>query len=112
MALTNRNFRENFSWDTGVLNADQKKLEGFPVEYHDVFAKHRFDVDYNTEIKNRLTPELPNSVYVQGPPAQIHLRDKILCEFALLHSVNTMTTPSHSKYGSRVFVHRKKSSKF
>ena len=38
-------FLKKFSWDTCVLNVDQKRqLEEFLVEYHDVFAKHRFDV--------------------------------------------------------------------
>ena len=36
---------KNFSWDTCVLNADQKRqLEDFFVEYHDVFAERCFDV--------------------------------------------------------------------
>ena len=68
-------FLKNFSWDTCVLNADQKRqLEEFLVEYHDVFAKHRFDVGYNTELKIKLTPEHPLPVYVQCPPPPIHLR--------------------------------------
>ena len=72
-------FLKNFSWDTCVLNIDQKRqLEEILVEYHDVFAKHRFDVGYNTELKIKLTPEHPLPVYVQGPPAPIHLRDEIL----------------------------------
>ena len=42
-------FVKKFPWDTCVLNGDQKRqLEDFLVEYHDVFAKHRFDVGYNT----------------------------------------------------------------
>ena len=53
-------FLKKFSWDTCVLNADQKRqLEEFLVKYHDVFAKHRFDVGYNTELKIKLTPEHP-----------------------------------------------------
>ena len=66
-------FSKKLSWDTCVLNADQKRqLEEFLVEYHDVFAKHRFDIGYNTELKIKLTPEHPLPVYVQGPPAPIH----------------------------------------
>ena len=64
-------FLKNFSWDTCVLNADQKRqLVDFLVEYHDVLAKRRFDVGYNTELKIKLTPEHPIPVYVQGPTAQ------------------------------------------
>ena len=50
-------------------------------------------------------------MYVQGPPAPIHLRDEILIELALLQNFNNITTLSHSKYSSPVFVHRKSSCK-
>ena len=49
-------------------------------------------------------------MYVQGPPAPIHLRDGILIEFALLQYFNIITF-SHSKYSGPVFVHRKSSGK-
>ena len=91
-------FLKKFSWDICPLNADQKRqLEQFLVEYHDVFAKHRFDVGYNREPKIKLTPEHPLPVYVQGPPAPIHLRDEILVELALLQFFNIITTLSQSK---------------
>ena len=76
-----------------------------------MFAKHRLDVSYNTELKFKLTPEHPLPVYVQGPPAPIHLRDEILIELALLQYFNILTTLSHSKYSSPIFVHRKSSGK-
>ena len=76
-----------------------------------MFAKHRFDVGYNTELKIKLTPEHPLLVYVQGPPAPIHLRDEILIEPALLQYFNIITTLWHSKYSSPIFVHRKSSGK-
>ena len=107
-----REFLKKFSWDTCVLSNDQKEeLEEFLVEYHDVFAKHRFDVGYNTELKIKLTPEHPLPVYVQGPPTPIHLRDELLVELALLQYFNIITTLSHSKYSSPIFVHRKASGK-
>ena len=107
-----REFLKKFSWDTCALNNDQKEeLEEFLVEYHDVFAKHRFDVGYNTELKIKLTPEHPLPVYVQGPPTPIHLRDELLVELALLQYFNIITTLSHSKYSSPIFVHRKASGK-
>ena len=105
-------FLKKFSWDTCVLNADQKRqLEEFLVEYHDVFAKHCFDVGYSTELKIKLTPGHPFPVYVQGPPAPIRLRDEILVELALLQYFNFITTLSHSKYSSPIFFHRKSSGK-
>ena len=105
-------FLRKFSWDTCVLNADPKRqLEEFLVEYHDVFAKHRFGVGYNTELKIELTPEHPLPVYVQGPPAPIHLPYEILIELALLQYFNIITTLSHSKYSSPIIVHRESSGK-
>ena len=105
-------FLKKFSWDTCVLNFDQKRqLEEFLVEYHDVFAKRRLDLGYNTELKIKLIPEHPLPVYVQGPPATIHLRDEILVELALLQDFNIITTLSHSKYSSPITVHRKSSGK-
>ena len=106
-------FLKIFLWDTCVLNADQKRqLEEFLVEYHDIFAKHRSDVGYNTELKIKLTPEHPPPVYVQGPPAPIHLLDEILVVLALLQYFNIITTLPQSKYSSPIFVHRKSSGKF
>ena len=86
-------FLKKISWDTCALNAEQKRqLEEFLVEYHDVFAKLCFDVDYNTELKIKLTPEHPLPVYVQGPPAPIHFRDENLVELALLQHYNNALT--------------------
>ena len=76
-----------------------------------MFAKHRFDVGSNTELKIKLTPEHPLPVYDEGPPAPIYLRDEFLIELALLKNFNIVTTLSHSKYSSRMFVHRKSSGK-
>ena len=86
-------------------------MEDFVVEYLDVFAKHRFDVVYNTKSKIKLTPAHQLPVYVQGPPAPIHLRDEIMGELALLQYSNIITTLSHSNSSSPIFVHRKPSGK-
>ena len=91
--------------------SQKKQLQEFLVEYHDVLAKHRFDVGYNTELKIELTPEHPLLVYVQGPTAPIHLRDEILVELALLQNFSIMTTFPQSRYSRPIFVHRKSSGK-
>ena len=105
-------FWKKISWDTCDLNADQKRqLEEFLVEYHVVFAKRRSEVCYIAELKIKLTPEHPLPVYVQGPPAPIHLRDEILIELALVQNLNFITTLSHSQYSSPIFVHRESSGK-
>ena len=76
-----------------------------------MFAKFCFDVTYNTDFKIKLTPENPLPVYVQGPPASIHLNDEILVEMAILQFFNIITTMSHSIYSSPILVHRKSSTK-
>ena len=92
------------------MTADQKqKLEKFSLKYHDVFAKHCFDVSYNTELKIKLTTSNPLPVYVQGPPAPIHLRDEGLIELALLQYYNLITSLPHSRYSSPIFARSKPS---
>ena len=87
------------------------RKEKLLVEFSDIFAKHRFDVGYNTELKIKLTPEHDMPVYVQSPITPIHLRDELIVELALMHYFNLVTTLSHSKYSSPVFAQRKSSGK-
>ena len=76
-----------------VLTQQEKtELEKLLVEYLDTFAKHRFDVGYNMEIKIKLTPAHNLPVYVQSPPTPIHLRDELLVELALMQYYNLVTT--------------------
>ena len=58
-------YLKKISWQNCVIKIDQRRqLEEFLVEYHNVFAKHRFDVGYNTEFRVKLTLEHPLLVYV------------------------------------------------
>ena len=42
-------FLSKFPWHGSVLQAEQRELaEKLLLEFHDIFAKHRFDVGYNT----------------------------------------------------------------
>ena len=78
-------FPKQFDWSKSSLNADQiAEMQHLLIEYYDIFAKHRFDVGYNTELKVRLTPAHDLPVYVQSPPTPVHLRDEILVELALM----------------------------
>ena len=105
-------FLQNFKWENSVLTPKQKvEVEKLPVEFYDIFAKHRFDVGYNTKLKIKLTPEHDMPVYVQSPISPIHLRDELIVELALMHYFNLVTTLSHSKYSSPVFAQRKSSGK-
>ena len=81
------------------------------VEYDDIFAKHIFDVGYNTDLKVKLTPEHDLPVYVQSPPTPIHLRDEILVELALMQYYGIVALLPNSKYSSPIFAQRKTSGK-
>ena len=72
------NFLSKFPWEKLALNDEQKTVLGeLLVEFSDIFAKHRFDVGYNTDLKIKLTPERSIPIYEQGPPRPIHLRNKL-----------------------------------
>ena len=81
------------------------------IEYYDIFAKHRFDVGYNTELKVKLTLAHDLPVYVQSPPTPIHLRDEILVELALMQYYGIVAFLPNSKYSSPIFAQRKPSGK-
>ena len=105
-------FLAKFPWHKSVLTDEQQREEGkLLVEFHDFFAKHRFDVGYNVDHKIKLTPEKSIPIYAQGPPTPIHLRDKLKVELALMHYYGLITTLAQSKYSSPLFAQRKSSGK-
>ena len=90
-----------------ALNNEQKAVVGeLLVEFSDIFAKHRFDVGYNTDLKIKLTPERSIPIYEQGPPTPVHLRNELLVELALMHYYGLITK---SRYSSPLFAQRKNS---
>ena len=45
-------FLQQFDWSRSALTAEQfQEMRELLVDYIDIFAKHRFDVGYNTELK-------------------------------------------------------------
>ena len=103
-------FLSKFDWKNSVLTSDEiSELEHLLIEFEDTFAKHRFDVGYNTEMKIKLTPKHSNAVYMQSPPTPIHLRDEMMVELALLQYYVNITTLTNSKYSSPIFAQRKPS---
>ena len=49
-------FLSNFDWTESSLQPDAKQAaENLPVEFHDIFARHGFDIGINTEFKVQLT---------------------------------------------------------
>ena len=105
-------FLKQFDWSKSSLNADQiAEMQYLLIEYYDIFAKHRFDVGYNTELMVKLTPAHDLPVYVQSPPTPIHLRDEILVELALMQYYGIVTLLPNSKYSCPIFAQRKSSGK-
>ena len=79
-------FLSNFDWTDSTLQPDAKKaVENLLVEFHDIFARHRFDIGINTEFKVQLTPLDNRCAYSQSLPAPINHKDDILVELALIH---------------------------
>ena len=86
-------------------------MQNFLIEQHDVFAKHGFDVGYNTELKVKLPPAHDLPVYVPSPPTLIFLRDKILIELALMQKNGMVTFFVDSKCFNPIIAQRKPSSR-
>ena len=101
-------FLSNFDWTGSTLQLDAKQaVEHLLVEFHDIFARHCFDIGFNTEFKVQLTPLDNRPAYSQNLPATINLKDEILVELALLHKYGIITTLPFSKNASPIFAQRK-----
>ena len=105
-------FLSNFDWTDSTLQPDAKQsVENLLVEFHDIFARHGFDIGINTEFKVKLTPLDNRPAYSQNLPAPINLKDDILVELALLHKYGNITTLHFSKYASPIISQRKPNGK-
>ena len=101
-------FLANFDWsDTTLSPFERQKIEAILVEYHDIFARHRFDIGTNRQFKVKLTPNDDRPAYSQSLPTPINLKDDITVELALLHKYGIITTLPYSKYASPIFAQRK-----
>ena len=79
-------FLKNFDWKDSTLARDEiARIEELLVEFHDVFARHRFDIGMNEEITVELTPKDNSPAYRQRLPAPINLKEDIVVELAMLH---------------------------
>ena len=105
-------FLENFDWKDSTLTPEEKeKIEELLVEFHDIFARHRFDIGMNEEFKVKLTPKDDSPAYSQSLPAPINLKEDILVELAMLHKYGIITTLPFSKYASPIFAQKKPNGK-
>ena len=105
-------FLSNFNWTDSTLQPDAKQaFEDLLAEFHDIFARHRFDIGSNTAFKVQLTPLDNKPASSQSIPEPISLKDDILVELALSHKYGIITTLPFSKYASPIFAQRKPNGK-
>ena len=105
-------FLENFDWRDSTLAPEEKeKIEELLVEFHDIVARHRFDIGMNEEFKVKLTPKDDSPAYSQILPAPINLQEDILVELAMLHKYGIITTLPFSIYDSPIFAQKKPNGK-
>ena len=105
-------FLVNFDWTDSTLNpVEIAQIEELLVEFHDIFARHRFDIGMNEDFKVTLTPKDDSPAYSQSLPTPINLKEDILVELALLHRYGIITTLPFSKYASPIFAQKKPNGK-
>ena len=99
------NFLKNFYWDESLLTPSQRlQVEELLLKYNSIFARHRFDIDMNTEFKVKVTPEHEELLYSRGLPTATNVKDDLLVELALMQEFGIITTLPHSKYSSPIFT--------
>ena len=107
-----RKFLSNFDWKDSMLQQPEiKQIETLLMEFHDIFARHRFDIGENEEFTVKLTPKDESPAYSQSLPTPINLKEDILVELALLHKYGIITTLPFSKYASPILAQKKPNGK-
>ena len=105
-------FLKRFDWtDTLLTETEKQAVEDILVEYQDIFARHRMDIEMNTDFKVRLTPKVDKAVYNQSLPRPIHLKEDLIVELALMHKYGIITVFLFSKYASPIFAQMKPNGK-
>ena len=91
-------FLKNFHCKDSTLTPEDKvKIEDLLVEFHDIFARHRFEIGMNKDFKVKLTPKDDSRAYSQSLPAPINLKEDLLVELVMLHKYDIITTLPFSK---------------
>ena len=111
-AESRRKFLGNFDWKDSMLQQHEiRQIETLLVEFHDIFARHRFDIGVKEKFTVKLTPKDESPAYSQSLPTPVNLKEDILVELALLHKYGIITTLSFSKYASPIFAQKKPNGK-
>ena len=107
-----RQFLSSFDWTDSMLQpAEIARIEDIFVEFHNIFARHRFDIGMNKDFKVKLTPKDDSPAYSQSLPTPINLKEDILVELALLHCYGIITTLPFSEYANPIFAQKKPNGK-
>ena len=69
------------------------RIEDLLVEFHDIYARHRFDIGMNDEFTVKLMPKDDSPTYSQSLPTPINLKEDILVELALSQHSNSPNMP-------------------
>ena len=102
-----KQFLANFDWADSTLNpTEMAQIEELIVEFHDIFARQRFDIGMNEDFKVKLTPKDDSPAYSQSLPTSINPKEDILVELALLHRYGIITTLPFSEYASPIFAQK------
>ena len=100
-------FVKRFDWTNTLLTETEKQaIEDTLVEYHEIFARHRMDIEMNTEFKVKLTSKDKKAVYSQNLPVPIHLKEDLIVKLALMHKYGIITVLPFSQYASPIFLHK------
>ena len=94
-----RKFLSNFDWKDSMLQQNEiKKFESLFVKFHDIFARHRFNIGINEEeFTVKLTPKDDSPAYGQILPTPVILKEDLLVELTVLHKYGIITTLPFSK---------------
>ena len=101
-------FLSNFDGKDSMLQQHEiKSIEALLVDFHDIFARHRFDIGMNEEFTVKLTPKDDSPAYSQNLPTPVNLKEDILVELASVHKYGFITTLPFSNYASPIFAQKK-----
>ena len=92
--------------DTLLTEPEKEAVEEIPVEYYDVFARHRGEIGMNIEFNVKCTPKDDRAVKRQNQPMVIHLKENLLVALDLMDKAGLITVLHISKYASAIFDQR------
>ena len=105
-------FLTNFDSTDSTLQPNEiARIEDLLVEFHGIFATHRFDIGMNEKLKVKLTRKDNSPVYSQSSPTPINLKEDNLVQLALLHCYGIITTLPISHIATPIFAQKKTNGK-